>query len=168
MDWLIIIIGVILTVTGLLGAVVPGLPGPPLSFLALVSLQFTEKPPFSENFLVIMGLIMAAVTLLDYFIPIYGTKKFGGSKAGVRGSTIGLVISVVILPILGITIGPFGLLGIILGPFIGAYLGEILSGQNKETAMKSAIGSFVGFMAGTFMKLAYSVVAGVYFVIGLF
>jgi hypothetical protein len=168
MDWLIIFFGVILVVAGLLGAVMPGLPGPPLSFLALVALQFTEEPPFSENFLLIMGLVMASVTLLDYFIPIYGTKKFGGSKAGVRGSTIGLIISVFILPVLGITIGPFGLLGIILGPFIGAYLGELLSGQSKDTAMRSAFGSFIGFMAGTLMKLAYSFIVGVYFVMGLF
>ncbi len=168
MDWLFIAIGIILVLLGAIGAIVPGLPGPPLSFIALVLLQFTKSPPFSENFLIIMGLIMAAVTLMDYFIPIYGTKKFGGSKQGVRGSTIGLIIGVFVLPFLGIVIGPFGLLGIILGPFAGAYIGELMAGKNSDIALRSAFGSFIGFLAGTFMKLVYSIVAGIYFFIGLF
>lgn len=168
MDWVLIAIGIILILVGLLGAIIPGLPGPPLSFIALILLQFTSSPPFSENFLIIMGVIMIAVTVLDYIVPIYGTKKFGGSKQGVRGSTVGLIVGVFVLPIMGIVIGPFGLLGIILGPFIGAYIGEKMAGQDSDTALKSAIGSFVGFLTGTFMKLVYSVVAGVYFFIGLF
>jgi hypothetical protein len=168
MDWLIISIGILLVLIGLLGAVLPGVPGPPLSFTALVLLQFTKDPPFSENFLIIMGLIMLAVSLLDYIVPIYGTKKFGGSRSGIRGSTIGLIAGIIVLPALGIVIGPFGLLGIILGPFIGAYLGEKMGGKDSDTAFKAAIGSFIGFLAGTFMKLSYSIVAGIYFFIGLF
>ncbi len=168
MDWLFITIGIILLLAGLVGAVVPGLPGPPLSFIALVMLQLTENPPFTVRFLVIMGLIMALVSVLDYVVPVYGTKKFGGSKQGVRGSTIGLIIGVFVMPALGIVLGPFGLLGIILGPFIGAYIGETSSGKSSDQALKAAFGSFLGFLAGTFMKLAYSIVAGVYFFIGLF
>jgi hypothetical protein len=115
-----------------------------------------------------MGVIMVVVSILDYLVPIYGTKKFGGSKRGVWGSTIGLIVGIFILPILGIVIGPFGLLGIILGPFVGAYLGEMTAGKDSESALRAAFGSFIGFLAGTFMKFAYSVVAGVYFFIGLF
>ena len=115
MEWVLIAIGILLVVLGVLGAIVPGLPGPPLSFIALVLLQFTSTPPFSSDFLVIMGTLMVVVSVLDYIIPIYGTKMFGGSKQGVRGSTIGLIVAVFILPMLGIVMGPFGLLGIILG-----------------------------------------------------
>ena len=168
MDWLWITIGIILVITGLLGAIIPGLPGPPLSFIALVLMQFTKEPPFSAQFLIIMGLIMAGVSILDYVVPVYGTKKFGGSKQGVRGSTIGLIVGVFVLPALGIVIGPFGLLGIIFGPFIGAYLGEKAAGKDSSTAWKAAFGSFIGFLAGTFMKIVYSIVAGVYFFTGLF
>jgi uncharacterized protein YqgC (DUF456 family) len=168
MDWLFITIGIILVMAGLVGAVVPGLPGPPLSFIALVMLQLTENPPFTARFLVIMGLIMALVSVLDYIVPVYGTRKFGGSKQGVRGSTIGLIIGVFVLPALGIVLGPFGLLGIIIGPFIGAYVGETVSGNSSDQALKAAFGSFIGFLAGTFMKLVYAIVAGVYFFIGLF
>ena len=168
MDWLWITLGILLILTGLLGAIIPGLPGPPLSFIALVLLQLTREPPFSNDFLVVMGVIMVAVTILDYVVPVYGTKKFGGSKQGVRGSAIGLVVGVFVLPALGIIIGPFGLLGIILGPFIGAYLGERSAGRDSSTAWKAAFGSFLGFLAGTFMKIVYSIVAGVYFFTGLF
>ncbi|MCU0369896.1 MAG: DUF456 domain-containing protein [Bacteroidales bacterium] len=168
MDWILIIIGLLLLLVGLLGAVIPGIPGPPLSFIALLLLEFTAKRPFSEDFMIIMGLIMIAVTVLDYIVPIYGTKKFGGSRQGVLGSTIGLIAGIFILPVMGIVIGPFGLLGIILGPFIGAYIGEKISSKDSDTAIRAALGSFIGFLAGTLMKLAYCIVAGVYFFIGLF
>jgi len=168
MDWLLIAIGIIFLITGFLGAVLPVLPGPPLSFAALILLQFTKFKPFTEEFLIIMGLIMAAVTILDYIIPIYGTKKFGGSRQGVVGSTAGLIVAIFILPVLGITLGPFGLLGIILGPFIGAYVGERMAGKDSDNALRAAFGSFIGFLAGTFMKLVYSIVVAVYFFIGLF
>lgn len=168
MDWLFITIGIVLLVLGLLGSFLPVLPGPPLSFIALVLLQFTEEPPFTRNFLIIMGLIMVAIVVLDYVVPVYGTKKFGGSKQGVRGSTIGLIVGIFVLPAFGIVLGPFGLLGIILGPFIGAYIGEKMTGKDSNTALRAAFGSFMGFIAGTFMKLAYGVVAAVYFIIKLF
>jgi len=167
MEWLCITIGIVLVLAGLVGAVIPVLPGPPLSFIALVLLQFTDPAPFTARFMVVMGLIMALVTILDYIVPIYGTKKLGGSKQGVRGSTIGLIVGVFVLPALGIMLGPFGLLGIILGPFIGAYIGETRSGKSSDQALKAAFGSFLGFLAGTFMKLVYSIVAGVYSLIGM-
>ena len=168
MDWIWIILGIICILVGILGAVVPALPGPPLSFIALVLLQFTDKKPYSEDFLIIMGVIMVVISVLDYVIPIYGTKKFGGSKQGIWGSTIGLIVGIFILPAIGIVIGPFGLLGIVIGPFLGAYIGEKMSGKDHENAIRAAFGSFIGFLTGTVMKLAYCIVAGVYFVIGLF
>ncbi|MCF8228151.1 MAG: DUF456 family protein [Bacteroidales bacterium] len=163
MDWLLITLGIIALLLGIIGAVLPVLPGPAISYAALILLQFTEEAPFSERFLVVMGLVMGAVTLLDYVVPIYGTKKFGGSKAGIRGSMIGLVIGIVILPLLGIVIGPFGILGIILGPFVGAYIAETSTGKDSDRALIAAFGSFVGFLTGTLMKLTYSVIVVFYF-----
>lgn len=110
-----------------------------------------------------MGILALGVTVLDYIIPGLGTKKFGGTKAGIRGSNIGLLVGVIGLPLLGIVIGPFGIFGIILGPFIGAYLGEKNAGSSQEKAFRSAIGSFIGFMAGTFAKLVYGIAAAVIF-----
>ncbi len=156
MDILILIVVIILMLLGLAGAIIPGLPGPALSFLALVALHLTSWITYHIDFLLIMGMIAALVTLLDYYVPIYGTKRFGGTKTGVRGSLIGLVAGVIALPLLGIIIGPFGLIGIILGPFIGALIGENMAGTPPDKAMRAAFGSFIGFLAGTMMKVLYA------------
>lgn len=168
MDWLWITLGVLSVLIGVFGAILPAIPGPLISFLALVFLQLTEKSPFTVNFLVVMGLIMVVVTVLDYVVPVYGTKKFGGTKRGMWGSTIGLIAGIIIFPALGIVIGPFGLFGIILGPFLGAYIAEQTGGKSSDKAMRAAMGSFIGFLMGTFMKLVYSVIAGIYFFMELF
>lgn len=163
MTYLLIVLIILLGIVGLVGAVLPALPGTPLSFLAL--LLFLLLPNFEGNvtFLVIMGVIALVITVLDYVIPIYGTKLFGGTKQGVRGSTIGLFISVLVLPLLGIVIGPFGIIGLLLGPFLGALVGELIA-KNQENAFRAALGSFVGFLLGTFMKVVYAVVVLVFIV----
>lgn len=168
MDYIWIIVGVVLVLIGILGAIIPGIPGPIISFFALLILQLKEDAPFDESFLIIHGLIATAVTVLDYIVPVLGTKKFGGSKLGVRGSIVGLIAAIFVLPFLGIVIGPLGLIGILLGPFVGAYIGETLANKDNETAFRSAIGSFIGFVAGTLMKLVYSIIVGYYFFAALF
>ena len=162
MDILLIVLCLICALVGIIGAVVPGLPGTPLSFIALILLHLTKTFDYSSKFLIIMGALALIITLLDYYIPIVGTKKFGGTKAGVRGSMIGLVVAVFVLPVAGIVLGPFGLFGIILGPFIGAYIGEKSAGQPDNQAMRAAFGSFIGFLAGTLMKVAFGIVVLVY------
>ncbi len=168
MDALWISLGIISVLAGIAGAIIPGIPGPAIGFLSLIFLQLTGQQPFEKDFLVIMGLIMAAVTVLDYVVPIYGTKKLGGTKRGMWGSTIGLIVGIFILPAIGIFIGPFGLFGVILGPFLGAYIAESTGGRDSKTAFNAAIGSFIGFLTGTFMKLAYTIAVAIYFFANLF
>ncbi|MBE9491255.1 MAG: DUF456 domain-containing protein [Bacteroidetes bacterium] len=163
MDILWITIGIILLIVGIIGCILPIIPGQAISYFSLLMLQLTKKAPFNENFLVIMALIMVGVTIMDYVVPIYGTKKFGGTKKGLWGSAIGLIFGIIILPFMGIVIGPFGILGIILGPFAGAYIGESMAGRDSKTALRAAFGSFIGFLAGTMMKLAYSIIVAYYF-----
>ena len=158
LDLLWIIIGTLLLIVGIIGCVLPVIPGQVLSWGSLVFLQFTTDPPFTARFIVIWALITAGVTALDYFVPIWGTKKLGGSKKGIWGATIGLVIGIFFFP-------PFGL---IIGPFVGAYLGELVAGKDSRTAFRSGLGSFVGFVAGTMMKLVISFIMGYYFVINAF
>jgi uncharacterized protein len=147
MDTVLIILAFVLAAAGLLGSFLPVLPGPPLAFAGLALLWFTDQQPSAE--LLGMHLFAAtAITLLDYYVPIYGTKRFGGTPAGTRGATVGLVI--------GLFLGP---LGIIAGPFIGALLAEMIAGTASNRAFRSAIGTFMGFIAGVFMKLAYALVA---------
>ncbi len=93
------------------------------------------------------------VTLLDYIVPVWGTKKFGGSKYGTRGATVGLII--------GLFLGP---LGIIVGPFIGAFVGELIFKDDIRYALRAGFGSLLGFLTGIGLKLAASFVMTFYFV----
>ena len=158
MDWLWITIGSILLIVGIVGCILPVLPGQVLSWGSLLILQLLSEPPFTAKFIVIWALITTGVTLMDYYVPIWGTKKLGGSKTGIWGATLGLLIGIFFFP-------PFGL---IIGPFIGAYVGELIAGKNSQVAFKSGLGSFLGFVAGTMMKLAISIIMGYYFVINAF
>ena len=142
MDYVLIISGGVLLIAGIIGCFLPVLPGPPLAFFGLLIQQLKSISPFSNRFIIIFLTITILVTVLDYVIPVYGTKKFGGSKYGVWGSIAGLLI--------GLWFGP---LGIIAGPFIGALIGELIVSKDSTIAMKAAIGSFIGFLAGTFLKL---------------
>ena len=168
MDIALIVIGIILIIIGIIGCILPALPGAPLVYAALILLQFTDKHPFSILFLTVWGVITFLTALVDYFIPIWGTKKFGGSRKGVIGSTIGLVAGIIILPALGIVIGPFGLIGIIIGPFTGAVIGELIGGRDFNSALYSGIGSFLGFAAGAIMKLTVCFIMSFYFFKSLF
>lgn len=153
MDYILIALGVLFMISGLLGCILPVLPGPPLSYIGLLLLHFTSRYEFSGNFLVLWAIITAIVYGLDYVIPIWGTKKFGGSKRGVWGSIIGMVIGFFFFP-------PFG---IIIGPFIGAVAGEFSAGKDSAAAFKSGFGSFIGFFAGTLLKIITSGIMTFYF-----
>jgi uncharacterized protein len=146
MDILLVVLAGLLLLLGLIGCIVPMLPGTPLCYLGIILLHFSSYAEFSIHFFIRWGVIIIIVQGLDYFIPIWGAHKFGGSKRGVWGSMIGMMI--------GIFIGP---LGIILGAISGAFVGEMLAGKNTGTAIRAAIGSFIGFILGTISQL---VVAG--------
>jgi uncharacterized protein len=142
MDTLWLIVGIILMLVGIIGCILPFLPGPPLCYAALLVQQLRSDDPFTGKFLWVWAGITVLVTVLDYVIPIYGTRKFGGTKYGVWGCIIGLIA--------GFWFGP---LGIIVGPFAGAFIGEMMANNNSDDALKAAWGSFVGFLFGTLLKL---------------
>jgi len=154
MTTLLIILGIIFLIIGIIGCIIPGLPGPPLAYIALILLQFTEVVPYDTRFMLTWAMIVVAVTLLDYYVPVWGTQKFGGSKFGMWGSIIGLV--------LGLSAGP---IGIILGPFFGAFIGELIGGENADNALRAGFGAFLGFVAGTIMKLGVTIMIIYYFVV---
>ena len=165
MDTFLIILAFVSAVVGIVGAVVPGLPGPPFAWLAVLLQSFTShNDDFSVTFLVITAILAVVITVLDYVIPAWGTKRFGGTLSGTKGSTVGLLVSVFLLPFLGITIGPFGIVGILLGPFVGAYVGERMHQTDTGQALRSAIGSFIGFLTGTFIKLVFAIVILVFMI----
>lgn len=162
MDLFLLIIGIILLLVGFVGCVLPILPGQAVAYVSLILLQFMSPPRVPEDTMWTLAFVMILVTVLDYIVPIYGTKRFGGTKRGVWGSTIGLIVGIFILPSI-VVLGPFGIFGIILGPFVGAYIGEASAGRDSREAFIAAIGSFIGFLTGTFLKLVYTGVCTYYF-----
>ncbi|WP_405399492.1 DUF456 domain-containing protein [Maribacter sp. Asnod2-G09] len=150
MDIFLLVLGFILMLVGILGSFLPVLPGPPISWVGLLLLYSTSAITMNWTFLGITLAIALIVFGLDYVIPAIGTKKFGGTKAGVIGTTVGLLVAL-IFPILG----PFG---IIVWPFVGALVGELLNKADKKTATKAAFGSFLGFLTGTFLKFMVAIV----------
>ncbi|MEO7989319.1 MAG: DUF456 domain-containing protein [Chryseolinea sp.] len=156
MDILWIILGIIMLLLGLAGSIVPALPGPPLCFVGLLLQQFKSIPPFTSTFLWLWAGAVVVLVVLDYVTPIYGTKKWGGSKFGIWGSTIGWVA--------GMWFGP---VGIFLGPFVGAFIGEVIANKSLHQAWKAALGSFIGFLVGTLLKLIACFIMTYYFIVSL-
>lgn len=156
MDLILIIIGIGCIIAGLIGSLLPILPGPPLSYAGLILLQLTSSPPFGWTFMLVWALVVIVIMVLDNVIPIYGAKKYGGSSFGVWGSIAGLIIGFFFPPV-----------GIIIGPIIGAFVGELVAGKKSDQAMRAAWGSFLGFMAGTILKIIASGMMGYYFLINI-
>lgn len=155
----LIFVAVFLVLLGLFGSIVPGIAGPPFSFLGLVTLAFVDGVQHSVAFWIVMGVIGLLVFSLDYLAPIWGTKKLGGTKAGVRGSIVGMVLGLLLTLFF-----PVSFIVVLLGPFIGAYIGEKNAGTDDSKALKSAFGSFVGFLVGTGLKVIYASVCIFYII----
>lgn len=154
MDFVCVFLGFILMLVGIAGSVLPVIPGTPVSWVGFILLYLAPSLPFDWTFIVITGIVAIGLYILDYIIPAWGTKRFGGSKAGAWGTTIGLVVGI-LAPI------PFGIL---IGPFAGALIGEMVFNKTEgKHAVKAAVGSFFGFLASTFMKVFATVVfLGIY------
>jgi len=148
MDIALLIIGFLLCVLGIVGSFLPVLPGPFTSWIGLLLLHITDIIPQDWTFLGITLAVAILVWVLDYVVPAMGTKKFGGTKYGMIGSSLGLIVGLLFFP-------PFG---IIVGPFAGAFVGELIKDSTETSkALKAAFGSFIGFLAGTFLKFVVSV-----------
>jgi uncharacterized protein YqgC (DUF456 family) len=145
MTIIFVILGILCMLLGLIGCIIPALPGPPLSYVGLLLLHFTDRFEFSSSTLFIMLALVILVTVLDYIIPMLGSKYLGASKWGSRGSLIGTIIGFFFLP-----------WGLIVGPFLGAFIGEKWIKKDTGQAVKSGIGAVVGFLLGTVFKCILS------------
>jgi uncharacterized protein YqgC (DUF456 family) len=155
----LIVLGVICLFIGLIGCIVPGVAGPPFSFLALILISIAKGwEPFSAQFLILMAVVTIVVTALDYIVPAAGAKKFGASKAGFWGAVLGLFGGLILFP-------PFGM---IIGAFLGAIIGELTVGKEGSQALKAGWGVFMGVMFGMLLKLIASGIMTFYFVKALF
>ena len=154
METFLLLLGFSFVLLGIAGAILPVLPGPIMSWVGLLFLYLCPSIPMNYWILGFTLLVSILIGILDYIIPSVGTKKFGGSKYGVYGTTIGLLIGF-LLPV------P---LGFVIGGFLGAFIGEmIFDSSNIKRAGKAAFGSFIGFLASTTMKFIVSLfIAGVF------
>ena len=141
LDWSLVAVGGVLLILAFVGCVVPCLPGPILGWCALLSLAFTRFA-LPTAWLVVAGVATGIVVGLDYVVPAYGAKKFNCSRWGVVGCVLGTLAGMFFLPF-----------GIVLGPFLGACLGELVAGRTFGLALKGGFGAFLGFLSGVFLKI---------------
>ena len=156
MDIFLVLLGFLFVCLGIVGSFLPILPGPLTSWIGLLLLYMTKAVPLDWTFLGITLAIALLIWIFDYFIPAIGTKRFGGSKYGIYGTTIGLIIGL-LSPI------PFGML---LGAFFGAFFGELLyNKKDTNRALKASFGAFIGFLASATIKFSIATVYVILFVI---
>lgn len=141
MDIVLIILGVICLLLGLIGCILPMLPGPPVVYAGLLLLHITDRVDFAPSQLMVWLLVVILVQVMDYFVPMLGSKYSGGSRWGTRGCLLGTIIGLFFMP-----------WGIIAGPFLGAMIGELMGGRDSMDALKSGLGSLLGFLFGTMLK----------------
>ena len=144
MSVLLIVLAVLCVLVGIAGCILPVLPGPPLSFVALLLMRWSGAAEFDSRFLTIWGLATLAVTVLDYLLPAWLARRI-----------VGMVF--------------FPPAGLIVGAFVGAFVGELIhDGSDKLRALRVAVSSFAAFILGTGMKLAVSLAIGFYVIRALF
>ena len=143
MEFFILIFIVILLILGIIGSVIPILPGPILSYVAVLLYHYFIAS-LDIYILIWMAIVIFIISILDYILQIYGVKKIGGGKYAIRGSLLGVILGVILFP-------PFGIL---IGAFIGAFIGAKIENKNP---FKIALGAFLGFFIGTILKLCVSI-----------
>ena len=147
METIIVILAILAGILGIAGSILPGLPGTPVSWVGLLLLYLWGPEDMPLKTLVIWGVVMVAVSVIDYVVPMYFTKLTGGSRHAERGALVGLLAGIILTPV-----------GMILGSFLGAFLMELYyNDKGASQALKAAVGSFLGFITGTGLKTIASV-----------
>ena len=155
----LIVIGLILAIAGMVGCILPVIPGPILSFAALLLLSWVKNwQTFSQTFLIVMAMLTALLIILDYVAPALGAKKYGASRYGLWGSAIGMITGIFFIP-------PWGM---IVGAFVGAMVGELASGKSGRKALRAGWGILIGNILGIGLKLAFTAVVLFYYVKEMF
>ncbi|NLD21902.1 MAG: DUF456 domain-containing protein [Bacteroidales bacterium] len=163
MGTLLLILAIFAGLVGIIGSIVPALPGPPISWVGILLMYLRHNmglgsDKMTTTLLFVMLALTIVVTVLDYVVPAYFTRKTGGSKAAAWGSIAGLFVGMFFFP-------PWG---VIIGAFAGAFIAEIII-ENKESkeALRAAWGAFLGFIFGTGLKLTCSAVMLYYIIVSI-
>lgn len=153
MDTFLIVFSGVLIVAGLVGNLFPKLPSAPLGYLGLIVLHYSSIAEFSVHFFIRYGILVIAIQGLDYLIPGWGDRKFGGSTKGVWGSLIGVTVGLF-----------FGLYGIFAGAILGAFVGEFFAGKESNDAIHHAVNAFIYFIIGTIFQVIVCGMFAYYFI----
>jgi len=152
MDVLLLILAVLLAFTGIVGCIVPGLPGPPLNYISILIAQ-TVHDAYSTEFMLFWAAAVVIVTVLDYYLPLYVSKKFGSTRQGITGSIAGMIIGIFFSPI-----------GMIAGLIAGAVIGDLIAGKSLSASVRSGMGSALGTFFSIGLKLIVSVLLSWYLI----
>ena len=155
MDWVWASVACVLFALSFVGCVVPVLPGPALAFGGLLALMPSSFAPTTQTY-IWFGAACAGVLVLDYVVPAFGAKKFNCSKWGVFGCIVGTLVGIFFVP-----------WGILVGPFAGAVVGELIAGKKFSSSLKGGFGALLGFVFGVALKLAYCACCVGWFVVSL-
>lgn len=150
MDYLLIALSFLFCLAGIAGCIVPGLPGPPLNYVALWMLQWAFKP-FSLTFLIIWAAVVIIITVLDYMLPVWTARKFGATRQGILGSLAGMILGIFITPV-----------GMIAGLIAGAIIGDLIAGQRLQKAVGSGAATAFGTLLTIGIKLIVSAIMAFY------
>jgi uncharacterized protein YqgC (DUF456 family) len=154
---ILIIIGSLLLILGFIGCVVPAIPGPVLSYLALIIISIpTRFTLYHPGLLIGLGTAAVLSQILDNIFPALASKKAGAGKAGIWGSIVGMIAGTILFP-------PFG---VFIGAFTGAYVAELIFNRENDNPFKAAMGVFSGTLMGIFFKLSVSGVITFFFIRG--
>lgn len=154
MDTFLAVLALLLAVVGVAGCILPVLPGTPICYVGMILMACTEYSTLTKPILITFLIVTVLVSIADYLLPAWLSRRFGGSKHGARGATIGMVV--------GLFLGPMGL---ILGPFVGAVLGELsVNRDDSAKAVKVGFGAFLSFIVGTGIKLIASIAMLIYII----
>ena len=153
MDILLMVFAFLLLVASIVGCVLPVLPGPPLAYAGILLLHLTDKIHFTTQQLIVWLVVVVVLQVVDYITPLLGSKYSGGTSFGNRGCIAGTILGMFFMP-----------WGLIIGPFVGAIAGEMMGGQDLAQAIRAGIGTLLGYLFGTLMKVVvcfYFVVQGI-------
>lgn len=157
METFLIIIAALFMIAGIIGAFIPIVPGTPLSYIGILILHFTYDGHFSWLFLISWGVVVAITITLDSLLPAEGARRTGGSRTGIYGALLGGVLGLFFFP-------PAGIL---FGPIVGAFIGEIIAGKKTDSALRAALGSFVGYLVATGLKVGVAIILAYYFFLNI-
>lgn len=158
MEIFIFIIGGFLIIVGLIGCILPIIPGPPIAYLALlIGFIFGKPRYYSLTFILAMAGVVIIVTVMDYIFPSLVSKKYGASKYGSWGAILGLVVGLIFFP-------PYG---IFIGTFLGAIIGEFIFRPDVRKSLKAGLGVVIGILLGTFLKIVTVGILGFFFIKGM-